>query len=156
MRKLLIFGLIAVLASCGSDSNSVTDLLGNGHFRGHNIGDKRQQVENSLKGIESLSQTETSLNYEQVINGVELVSRYDFDQDALYSIQADLFFPDSSTLNSFQNQLIKHYNSQYGEVDMDSGFLVWQESGEVEFTLADESVEFGQPKLSLTIYNFDY
>ncbi len=36
------------------------------------------------------------------------------------------------------------------------GFFVWQEKNQVEFTLADESIEFGEPKLSLTIYNFGY
>jgi hypothetical protein len=49
------------------------------------------------------------------------------------------------------------YTTNYGEVDLDGGFLVWQNRDsdtEVEFTLADESIEFGQPKLSLTIYNF--
>jgi len=156
MRKLLMFCLVVGLAACGTNEGQLTDVLGTGHFRGHNIGDKQKQIENSLKGIESLSLTESSLNYEQTINGVELVSRYDFDQEALYSIQADLFFPDSSELNRFEDELIAHYNAKYGEVDLSSGFLIWQESGKVEFTLADESVEFGQPKLSLTIYNFDY
>lgn len=148
--------IVVGLASCGTDKGQLTDVIGTGHFRGHNIGDKQKQIENSLKGIESLSLTESSFNYEQTINGVELVSRYDFDQEALYSIQADLFFPDSAELNRFEDELIAHYNAKYGEVDLSSGFLIWQESGKVEFTLADESVEFGQPKLSLTIYNFDY
>lgn len=144
------------LVSCGEQKSAVTDVIGTGHFRGHNIGDKQNQIENSLKGIESLNRTENSLNYEQTVDGIELVSRYDFDEEALYSIQADMFFPDSSALSSFQNELIQHYNAKYGNVDMDGGFLVWQEDGKVEFTLADESIEFGQPKLSLTIYNFDY
>lgn len=156
MKRLLILGLIAILASCGSDTNSVTDLLGNGHFRGNNIGDKREKVEKSAAADNIISRSQESLNCELTEQSVEMLVRYDFDQDALYSIQADLFFKDSTALNSFQDQLIAHYNSNYGKVDMDNGFLVWQESGKVEFTLADESVEFGQPKLSLTIYNFDY
>ena len=156
MKKLTYILFAIVLASCGEQKSTVTNVIGTGHFRGHNIGDKQNQIENSLKGIESLNRTENSLNYEQTIAGVELVSRYDFDQEALYSIQADMFFPDSSDLNSFQDELVNHYNSKYGKVNMDGGFLVWQEEGKVEFTLADESIEFGQPKLSLTIYNFDY
>ena len=96
------------------------------------------------------------MSYEANDCGIELVSQYDFDENQLYSIQADLFFPDSSELNTFQHELIAHYNDKYGDVDLSSGFLVWQESNRVEFTLADESIEFGHPKLSLTIYNFDY
>lgn len=156
MKKLVYLIVAIALVSCGEQKSTITDVIGTGHFRGHNIGDKQKQIENSLKGIESLNRTENSLNYEQAIDGIELVSRYDFDEEALYSIQADMFFPDSSALNSFENELIKHYNTKYGGVDMDGGFLVWQEEGKVEFTLADESIEFGQPKLSLTIYNFDY
>lgn len=156
MKKLVYIIVAIVLVSCGEQKSTVTDVLGTGHFRGHNIGDKRKPVENSLKGIESLNKTENSLNYEQLIDGVELVSRYDFDEDALYSIQADMFFPDSTELSRFQESLIEHYNTKYGKVNVDGGFLVWQEDGKVEFTLADESIEFGQPKLSLTIYNFDY
>ena len=156
MKKLVYIIVAIVLVSCGEQKSTVTDVLGTGHFRGHNIGDKRKPVENSLKGIESLNKTENSLNYEQLVDGVELVSRYDFDEDALYSIQADMFFPDSTELSRFQESLIEHYNTKYGKVNVDGGFLVWQEDGKVEFTLADESIEFGQPKLSLTIYNFDY
>lgn len=156
MKKLVYMIAAIVLVSCGEQKSTVTDVLGTGHFRGHNIGDKRKPVENSLKGIESLNKTENSLHYEQLIDGVELVSRYDFDEDALYSIQADMFFPDSTELSRFQESLIEHYNTKYGKVNVDGGFLVWQEDGKVEFTLADESIEFGQPKLSLTIYNFDY
>ena len=156
MKKLVYIIAAIVLVSCGEQKSTVTDVLGTGHFRGHNIGDKRKPVENSLKGIESLNKTENSLNYEQLVDGVELVSRYDFDEDALYSIQADMFFPDSTELSRFQESLIEHYNTKYGKVNVDGGFLVWQEDGKVEFTLADESIEFGQPKLSLTIYNFDY
>ena len=156
MKKLVYILVAIALVSCGEQKSAVTDVIGTGHFRGHNIGDKQNQIGNRLKGIESLNRAENSLNYEQTIDGIELVSRYDFDEEALYSIQADMFFPDSSALSSFQNELIQHYNAKYGNVDMDGGFLVWQEDGKVEFTLADESIEFGQPKLSLTIYNFDY
>lgn len=156
MKSWIYVVLAIVLVSCANQKNSVTDVIGTGHFRGHDIGSKQKQIENSLKEISSLNVSENSLSYEQTIDGIELVSQYDFDENSLYSIQADLFFSDSTALNSFQDQLITHYNGKYGDVDLSSGFLVWQESNKVEFTLADESVEFGQPKLSLTIYNFDY
>lgn len=155
--KKLVFILVAIaLVSCGEQKSAVTDVIGTGHFRRNQIGDKREKVEKHAAADNIVNRTEASINCELTIDEIEILTRYDFDQDALYSIQADMFFPDSSDLNSFQDELIKHYNTKYGEVNMDGGFLVWQEEGKVEFTLADESIEFGQPKLSLTIYNFDY
>ena len=70
MKKLVYIIAAIVLVSCGEQKSTVTDVLGTGHFRGHNIGDKRKPVENSLKGIESLNKTENSLHYEQLIDGV--------------------------------------------------------------------------------------
>ena len=87
---------------------------------------------------------------------VAVAVRYEFDGEVLYSIQADLFFPDSSALRGFEEGLIDRYNKSYGDMTENGGFFVWQENNQVEFTLADESIEFGQPKLSLTIYNFGY
>lgn len=156
MRLFILTLFATLIVGCGGGSNQLDDVLGKGHFRGHNIGDKRKPIENSIKGIASLVQTESSLDYEQTINEVEMVAHYEFDGDELYSIQADLFFTDSSSLASFQEKLIANYNTRYGAVNEDGGFLVWQDNGKVEFTLADESIEFGEPKLSLTIYNFDY
>ncbi|MCB9186779.1 MAG: hypothetical protein H6601_08540 [Flavobacteriales bacterium] len=156
MKKLVYIIVAIALVSCGEQKSTVTDVIGSGHFRGNEIGDKREKVEKHAAVDNIVNRTEASINCELTVDDIELLARYDFDQEALYSIQADMFFPDTSEMNAFQGQLIKHYNAKYGEVNMDGGFLVWQEEGKVEFTLADESIEFGQPKLSLTIYNFDY
>ncbi len=156
MKKLVYILVAVVLVSCSEQKSAVTDVIGTGHFRGNEIGDKREKLEKQVAADNIVNRTEASINCELTVDEIEILARYDFDQEALYSIQADMFFPDSSALNSFQEELIKHYNTKYGEVNMDGGFLVWQEEGKVEFTLADESIEFGQPKLSLTIYNFDY
>lgn len=147
---------MVILISCGSEKGQLTQVLGSAHFRGNSIGDVREKVEKVAAKDQISDRTEEALSCELKIDEIELLVRYDFDEESLYSIQADMFFPDSSDLNSFQDELISYYNDKYGEVDLSSGFLVWQESNKVEFTLADESVEFGQPKLSLTIYNFDY
>jgi len=155
-RLSLLLVIMLLVASCGEQKSVVTDVIGTAHFRGNEIGDKREKVEKHVAADNIVNRTEASINCELTVDEIELLTRYDFDQEALYSIQADMFFPDSSALNSFENELINHYNTKYGEVNMDGGFLVWQEEGKVEFTLADESIEFGQPKLSLTIYNFDY
>jgi hypothetical protein len=156
MKNLIYLIIVAVLVSCGDQKNVVTDVIGSGHFRGAEIGETREKVEKEVEANNIVSQSETSISCEQTVDEIELLTRYDFDQEALYSIQADMFFADSSELNSFQDELIKFYNTKYGEVNLDGGFLVWQEKGKVEFNLADESIEFGQPKLSLTIYNFEY
>lgn len=151
-----MFCLVVGLASCGTDKGQLADVLGANHFRSNTIGDKREKVEKAAASDNLTDRTDEAISCELKVEDIELLVRYDFDEEVLYSIQADLFFPDSSGLNRFEDELIAHYNAKYGEVDLSSGFLIWQESGKVEFTLADESVEFGQPKLSLTIYNFDY
>ena len=155
MRAILYTILITTLFACGSKTSLLNEVLGSEHFRGTQIGEKREKV---LKTVASdiTVQDEMTVNCELKIANTDVLVRYDFDEDALYSIQADMFFPDSTELSRFQESLIEHYNTKYGKVNVDGGFLVWQEDGKVEFTLADESIEFGQPKLSLTIYNFDY
>lgn len=156
MRKVAYILTLVVFASCGAEQSSVEQLIGDSHFRGNTIGDKRQKVENRAETDNLTDKTESTLVCELNAANTETTVRYDFDGESLYSIQADIFFSDSTARNSFQKQLVTHYNSTYGEVDENMGFLVWQENGKVEFTLADESIEFGQPKLSLTIYNFSY
>lgn len=156
MRALLFGILITSLFSCGSKTSPLEQVLGEAHFRGNSIGEKREKVLKTVSEDNITNQDEMAVSCELRIAETDILVRYDFDEDALYSIQADMFFTDSTELNRFQESLIEKYNAKYGKVDVDGGFLVWQEDGKVEFTLADESIEFGQPKLSLTIYNFDY
>jgi hypothetical protein len=159
MRAFLYLSLAFTLFSCGSKPDVLKPIMGeeNAHFRGISIGDKYEKV---LKRAAKDNPTSTEvgvLNCEFKVEESELLVRYEFDQEKLYAIQADIFFADSVSLNTFEKTLVIQYNTNYGEVDLDGGFLVWQnrDSGtEVEFALADESIEFGQPKLSLTIYNF--
>jgi hypothetical protein len=159
MRTLLCLSLAFTLFSCGSKPDVLKPIMGEGnaHFRGISIGDNYEKV---LKRTARDNPTSTEfgvLNCEFKVEESELLVRYEFDQEKLYAIQADIFFADSVSLNTFEKTLVIQYNTNYGEVDLDGGFLVWQHrhSGtEVEFALADESIEFGQPKLSLTIYNF--
>lgn len=159
MRALLYSIIVFTLFSCGSKSDVLTPIMGEtkSHFRGNSIGDKYQNVlKNTAKDNPSAT-GDGILNCEFKVEDADLLVRYEFDQEKLYAIQADIFFADSSRLNSFEKTLIDQYNASYGAVDEDGGFLVWQHrqsNTEVELALADESIEFGQPKLSLTIYNF--
>ncbi|MBP9152583.1 MAG: hypothetical protein KBF73_09895 [Flavobacteriales bacterium] len=162
MRAFLYITIAITLFACGG-SESV-DVLGpimgqeKAHFRGSSIGDKYENVLKQAAMDNPISTEEGVLNCEFKVENSELLVRYEFDQDKLYAIQADIFFADTASLNSFQQSLVNQYNSSFGEVNLDSGFLVWrnrESDTEVEFELADESIEFGQPKLSLTIYNFD-
>lgn len=159
MRTILYIALAFTLFSCGSRPDVLAPIMGEGnaHFRGNSVGDNYEKVLKNAATDNPIATEVGVLNCEFSVQESELLVRYEFDQEKLYAIQADIFFPDSSSLHSFEKTLIEQYNSTYGEVDEESGFLVWRhrDSGiEVEFTLADESIEFGQPKLSLTIYNF--
>jgi hypothetical protein len=156
MRVAVCLLLVLTLFSCGSDTDVLKPIVGDGHFRGNSIGDKYKKVSNQVAADNPVSRSESAIGCELNVDGVELTVQYEFDGDALYSIQADMFFEDSTQLSKFQGLLIERYNSAYGEMSEDGGFLVWQENNRIEFTLADESIEFGQPMLSLTIYNFDY
>ena len=157
MKQTFAFILIVVFTACGSQEDGLNAILGTekGHFQGVSIGDKYEKVAKKTNG-KAVATEEGLIACEYDEGDVSVVARYDFDGDILYSIQADLFFPDSSTLRKFENALINQYSNSYGELTEDGGFFVWQENNEVEFTLADESIEFGEPKLSLTIYYFGY
>lgn len=159
MRALLPVIFVFTLLSCGSEPAVLTPVLGEkkAHFRGNSIGDRYDKVLKQAAKDNPVPTEEGVLTCEFKAEDSELLVRYEFDQDKLYAIQADIFFPDSASLSTFEETLIEQYNSTYGKVNLDGGFLVWRHRDadtEVEFTLADESIEFGQPKLSLTIYNF--
>jgi hypothetical protein len=157
MREILGLFLILLVASCSSTDSRLNAIIGTdkGHFQGISIGNKYQKVSKRVAAT-SVSTEEGLIACEYEIDDVSVAVRYEFDGKELYSIQADLFFPDSNSLKSFETLLSEYYNKSYGEMTESGGFFVWQEKNRVEFTLADESIEFGQPKLSLTIYNFGY
>lgn len=157
MRKILGLLIIVIVASCGSSESSLDSVFGTeqGHFQGVSIGDEYRKVSKNVAGTTVLKD-EGLIACEYEVADASVAVRYEFDGTELYSIQADLFFSDTSALKSFETLLTEQYNNTYGEMTENGGFFVWQEKNQVEFTLADESIEFGQPKLSLTIYNFGY
>ncbi len=160
MRAVLCIIVTCTLFSCGPKPDVLAPIMGQekGHFRGSYIGDEYGKVLKKVAQDNPTASEEGVLNCEFVAEDAEILVRYDFDQDRLYAIQADIFFADTASMSNFQQTLVNHYNTSYGEVDMGGGFLVWRHRNagiEVEVALADESIEFGQPKLSLTIYNFD-
>ena len=156
MRIAVCILFVLTLFSCGSETEVLKPIMGEGHFRGNSIGDKYKKVSNQVKKDNPVSISESAIGCELKVDGAEITVEYEFHGDVLYSLQADLFFEDSTQMAEFQGKLIERYNAAYGDMSEDGGFLVWQENNRIEFTLADESIEFGQPMLSLTIYNFDY
>ncbi|MBI1287301.1 MAG: hypothetical protein GC178_06945 [Flavobacteriales bacterium] len=157
---ILLLLLFLLMFSCGSKTDELTPIIGpeKAQFRGNSIGDKYENVLKNAQRDNAVPSDEGVLTCEFKVDDSDLMVRYEFDQQELYAIQADIFFADTATLNSFEKNLVERYNKQFGEVEIDGGFLVWkqrQSGTEVEYALADESIEFGQPKLSLTIYNFD-
>lgn len=161
MRVFLYIIITITLFACGgSKPDALTPVMGQeeGDFRGNSIGDRYDQVLKNAAKDNPTSTEEGVLNCEFKVENTELLVRYEFDQEKLYAIQADIFFADTASLNNFQQTLVSRYNTSYGAANLDSGFFVWrhrESNTEIEFELADESIEFGQPKLSLTIYNFD-
>ncbi|TNF24330.1 MAG: hypothetical protein EP314_07985 [Bacteroidetes bacterium] len=160
MKRVVYIVLAVLLYACGSDTDELAPILGSekAQFRGNSIGDTYENVLKNAQRDNAVPADEGVLTCEFKVDDSELLVRYEFDQQQLYAIQADIFFADSAKLNAFENKLMERYNQQFGVVEVDGGFLVWRErtaGKEVEYAIADESIEFGQPKLSLTIYNFD-
>lgn len=160
--RALVYSFIAIaLFSCGTEPDVLSPIIGSGKgdFRGSSIGDNYERVLKNASSDNPAVTEEGVISCEFQVENSELLVRYEFDEKKLYSIQADIFFADSSSLSTFLNSLEERLTSQHGPMISDGGFLVWKDKSsgtEVEFTLADESIEFGRPKLSLTIYNFDY
>lgn len=158
MKRILQLSVILLLGACSSHQDeSLEAVFGseNEHFQGVSIGDKHVNVVKKVAGTIT-TDNESGIASAFDVNDVSVTVQYEFENEKLYSIQADLFFPDTAALNSFEQSLIGFYDQEFGEMTENGGFFVWHENNQVEFTLADESIEFGQPKLSLTIYNFDY
>lgn len=160
MKRLLPFAFALGLMACGSEKADVlTPVIGSGHFRGNAIGDTYEKVLKQVADDNIVVNDGFNINCETQMDAAEVSVRYEFDDEVLYSIQADIFLPDTAQLRTFQSDLVANYNERYGTMTEESGFLVWRDrtkaGTEVELTLADESIEFGRPMLSLTIYNFD-
>lgn len=159
-RVYLALLIFAFCYSCNSGSDVTTAIVGStGHFNGNSIGNTKEMIMSNLSALE-IQEEGKSIVTDQSLDGLELVTRYDFDQNVLISIQADMFFFEEASLKIFEQQLGDRYTKRMGESEEESGFKIWKlqanDTLNIEFTLADESIEFGQPKLSLTIYNFDY
>jgi hypothetical protein len=149
------------LFSCGRETDTLSPIVGNGEgdFRGNSIGDRYERVLKNAATDNPTIPEEGVISCEFKVEESELLVRYEFDDEKLYSIQADIFFADTASLSSFLTSLQERMAEQHGEMTSDAGFLVWKDKSsgtEVEYEVADESIEFGRPKLSLTIYNFDY
>lgn len=161
MRTILFAIITLTLFSCGMETDSLSPIVGNaeGDFRGNSIGDRYERVLKNAAADNPTIPEEGVIACEFKVEESELLVRYEFDEEKLYSIQADIFFADTASLGTFLNELQEQMTDQHGEMTSDAGFLVWKDKSsgtEVEYTVADESIEFGRPKLSLTIYNFDY
>lgn len=162
--KYILFGIgiLLMAVGCGPETDSLQPILrsGKAHFRGNSIGNNYKNVLKNATKDGVVQKDENLILSEFRAGESEVVVGYEFDQKKLYSIQADVFFADSIKLREFQDALMIRYDNSYGKVNEEGGFLTWRNRGssgvEVEFALADESIEFGRPKISLTIYNFGY
>jgi hypothetical protein len=158
MKRILQLSVVLVTAGCSANDNEALSAVlgtGNGHFQCVSIGDKHTKVLRIVAAT-VITNNEDGVTTAFEKQDVSVSVQYEFEDEKLFSIQADLFFSDTAVMNNFEQLLINRYNNKYGALSENGGFFVWQENNQVEFTLADEGIEFGQPKISLTIYNFDY
>ncbi len=102
MRRILGLLVILLVVSCGSTESSLDSVFGTeqGHFQGVSIGDEYRKVSKNVAGTTVLKD-EGLIACEYEVADASVAVRYVFDGTELYSIQAELFFLDTSALKSF-------------------------------------------------------
>ena len=159
IRKLSYLLLLLACASCGGSELTSEDVIGtSGHFHGAVMGDDieltRQHLEPFLVNDNSVligileKGPDRSVNY-----------RLEFSNEELVAIQLDIFTRDEAEKLRLTDDIMQTLNKRLGGSIARSGFHLWQDTfspqRSVEYAFADESAEYGIPKLSLTIYTFD-
>lgn len=124
-----------------------------GLFRGVNIGDTQDQVQQAEREAPS-SFTENVLTYEGQINeSSDFAIRYGFENGKLYEIIVDATFEETEqgvkVINGFKN----FFTERYGPYILGNGFCVWDiktNSSNVHIELVDDTEydSFGQFSLN--------
>ncbi len=145
----------------GTDASQTGSTLGDdrSHFRGSSIGDpiddvlRREPIDSVVFSIPK--QVVYSFGSDTIVQQVS----YEFENDTLYTIQADWFFLTAEMLLRVQDQIRASFDTRYVRQMGEGDFEVWQavraDGSMVGFTLMEATTEYGRPVLSLTVYRFD-
>jgi len=174
MRKPISSGLflflIIILNACTKPVQLINITKNeNGIFRGIDIGDSPEKVmslEDSLT-LKDKARANTYLYYDipvKVRGGTKgansFTIAYNFEDEHLYEIQVDVYLESEDDCQRIYKDFITLYNKKYGKYIKDQDYLVWNtksaEGDNISIELINESNEYKDGKLSLTIFNTDY
>jgi hypothetical protein len=162
--RFSIFALAIFMSSCSGRLEKHGELFAefmkndDGVFRGVNIGDKMNQVENA-EGTAPNDESNNNLSsYEGSIgeSGTYVV-RYGFENGKVYEILVESSFDENKEGLKMISGFRDFFNEKYGAFEKEAGYLVWktksaEHSPNCVIEMVDESefADFGQ--FSLSIY----
>lgn len=152
---LLLFSVSACKRSLEKYGEDFAAIMKNddGLFRGVNIGDTQDQVQQAERSAPS-SFTDNVLTYEGQINETsEYAIRYGFENGSLFEIIVDATFENTDDGVKVINGFKEFFNERYGMFKLGSGFCVWDiktNVANVHIELVDDSEysSFGQFSLN--------
>ncbi len=152
---LLIVTVSACKRSLEKHGEDFASLMKNddGLFRGVNIGDTQDQVQQAEREAPS-SFTENVLTYEGQINEASDYSiRYGFENGSLYEIIVDATFEETDQGVKVIHGFKSYFTERYGAFILGNGFCVWDvktSTANVHIELVDDSEydSFGQFSLN--------
>ena len=161
VKKSILSLLLIALSSCEKTHITAESIMGfRDQFRGISIGDDLEQVLTELDCAEITPYSNNNIGgFSELDKNASLDISLELEEEILVAIQADVYLPDQAEAIRLMDDLGNLLSSRYGEREVRSGFQVWLDrAGKIqatEFALADETLESGSPKLSITIYNFE-
>ena len=162
MIRCIPYISIIFLSGCAQELITADSIIGNqNQFRGISIGNDLEEVLTSLDCPEITPYSNERIDgFDELGENSTLEISLELEEEELVAIQADVFLPDQAEALRLIDELNDLLSSRYGKPDYRSGFTVWLDQAGIdqptEFALADESLESGNPKLSITIYNFEH
>lgn len=162
--RFSIFALAIFMSSCNGRLEKHGELFAefmkndDGVFRGVNIGDNMNQVENAEGSAPSDDSNNNLLSYEGSIGeSGTYVIRYGFENGKVYEILVESSFDENKEGLKLISGFRDFFNEKYGAFDKDAGYLVWKTKSNINspnsvIEMVDESefADFGQ--FSLSIY----
>ena len=162
--RFSIFALAIFMSSCNGRLEKHGELFAafmkndDGVFRGVNIGDNMDQVENAEGSAPSDESNNSMRSYEGSIGeSGSYVVRYGFESGKVFEILVESSFDENKEGLKMILGFRDFFNEKYGAFDKDAGYLVWKTKSTINspncvIEMVDESefADFGQ--FSLSIY----
>ena len=162
--RFSIFALAIFMSSCNGRLEKHGELFAefmkndDGVFRGVNIGDNMNQVENAEGSSPNDESNNSMRSYEGSIgeSGTYVV-RYGFENGKVFEILVESSFDENKEGLKMISGFRDFFNEKYGDSENEAGYLVWKtKSAEhspkcvIEMVDENEFADFGQ--FSLSIY----